>query len=150
MSRMRGVAGFDKLWERRTTIALVQGMQIELLGLPDLIAAKKTQRDKDWPQIRRLVESDYAASAENPPEDRVRLWLKEARSPALLCDLYRRFPDLCNEVAAQRPLLKLVPNENEDSIQTALDEEEKKERETDRQYWNPLRKELEDFRHAVG
>ena len=29
---------------------------LDLLSLPDLIAAKKTQRDKDWPMIRRLIE----------------------------------------------------------------------------------------------
>jgi hypothetical protein len=33
---------------------------IEVLSLPDLVTAKKTQRDKDWPMITRLVEADYA------------------------------------------------------------------------------------------
>src|SRR6476660_2342445 len=50
MSRMRGVAPFGDLWDRRTTIVLGEE-SLELLSLPDLVQAKKTQRDKDWPMI---------------------------------------------------------------------------------------------------
>ena len=46
MTKMRGVASFSKLWTQRTTIEL-DGSMIELMGLPDLVQAKKTQRDKD-------------------------------------------------------------------------------------------------------
>jgi hypothetical protein len=53
MARMRGVAEFDELWRRRTTVADESGSAIELMSLPDLVAAKKTQRDKDWPMIGR-------------------------------------------------------------------------------------------------
>ena len=58
MAVLRGVAYFDELWQRRTTIQ-VEGEEIDLLSAPDLILAKKTQRDKDWPMIRRLVEQNY-------------------------------------------------------------------------------------------
>ena len=34
-------------------------MTYELLGIEDLVKAKKTQRDKDWPMIRRLVDAHY-------------------------------------------------------------------------------------------
>ncbi len=61
MSRMRGVAPFDELWARRTTITLPDAsrsvdVNVELMALEDLVAAKKTQRDKDWPMLRRLVD----------------------------------------------------------------------------------------------
>jgi len=36
------------------------------LSLPDLVQAKKTQRDKDWPMIRRLVEAHYFQSRGKP------------------------------------------------------------------------------------
>ena len=45
MSRMRGVAPFEQLWERRTTIALPDptsqaDVLVDLLSLPDLVTAK--------------------------------------------------------------------------------------------------------------
>ncbi len=59
MSRMRGVEPFPKLWRRRTVIELADGMICDLLSLPDLVQAKKTQRDKDWPMIRQLLEAHF-------------------------------------------------------------------------------------------
>ena len=47
MSKMRGVAAFPKIWTRRTTLELPDGTRCDLLALPDLVQAKKTQRDKD-------------------------------------------------------------------------------------------------------
>jgi hypothetical protein len=58
MSCLRGVAGFEELWVRRTTIE-VAGEPIDLLALEDLVRMKKTQRDKNWPMIRRLVEQIF-------------------------------------------------------------------------------------------
>ena len=66
MAKMRGVETFSKLWRRRTTIEIPGGMQCDLLSLPDLVQAKKTQRDKDWPMIRRLVEAHYFQNQEKP------------------------------------------------------------------------------------
>jgi hypothetical protein len=69
MSRMRGVDEFPALWERRTTIALPTGdddaeVLVDVMALEDLVAAKKTQRDKDWPMLRRLVDASYVAARE--------------------------------------------------------------------------------------
>jgi hypothetical protein len=50
MTKMRGVDSFPTLWRRRTTIS-VNDSSIELMSLPDLVRAKKTQRDKDWPMV---------------------------------------------------------------------------------------------------
>jgi hypothetical protein len=42
------------------------------MGLPDLVQAKKTQPDKDWPMIRRLVEVNYFAETIEIRRDRRR------------------------------------------------------------------------------
>ncbi len=67
MSHMRDVAPFEELWERRTTIALAdpsspEEILVDLLSLGDLVHVKKTQRDKDWPMLRRLVDESYASA----------------------------------------------------------------------------------------
>jgi hypothetical protein len=59
MSKMRGLEPFTKLWRRRTTLVLPGNLSCNLMSLPDLVKAKKTQRDKDWPMIRRLLEAHY-------------------------------------------------------------------------------------------
>src|SRR5204863_10069013 len=48
MSSLRGVAGFEELWARLTTIEIA-GQPIDLLALEDLVRANKTQREKGWP-----------------------------------------------------------------------------------------------------
>ncbi len=73
MTKMRGVDSFLKLWTRRTTVS-VHDSTIELMSLPDLVQAKKTQRDKDWPMVRRLVEVNYFANRENRTREQVRFW----------------------------------------------------------------------------
>lgn len=82
MSRMRGVDAFPSLWRRRTVIAMADGTPCDLLSLPDLVNAKKTQRDKDWPMIRRLVEAHYFAHRARPSAPQLGFWLRELRTPA--------------------------------------------------------------------
>ena len=53
MSKLRGVDPFEKLWARRTVFADLEGNEYDVLGLEDLVRAKKTQRRKDWPMIHR-------------------------------------------------------------------------------------------------
>lgn len=60
------VDAFAKLWARRATVIAADGTAYELMALADLVKAKKTQRDKDWPMIRRLVEADYFRHRERP------------------------------------------------------------------------------------
>jgi hypothetical protein len=86
MSTLRGVAPFDELWGRRTTIEL-DGEFIDLLSFEDLVTAKKTQRAKDWPMIQRLMERVYFTSAAD-----VELLLRELRTPELLIDLVQQQP----------------------------------------------------------
>ena len=59
MSCMRGVASFEELWERRTTVTLPDDAHsttvlVELMAREDLVRAKKTQRDKDWPILQEI------------------------------------------------------------------------------------------------
>jgi hypothetical protein len=148
MSKLRGVDRFAKLWKRRTTIQLADGAPCDLLSLPDLAQAKKTQRDKDWPMIRRLVEAHYFENRRRPKPAQIRFWLQELRTPQLLVEVARRHPALCRELAAKRPLLAQAGPGQLKKLEGALQAEESLERERDRRYWLPLRAELEKLRHA--
>jgi hypothetical protein len=148
MAVLRGVAPFDELWQRRTTVTTEGGAVLEVMDLADLVQAKKTQRDKDWPMIRRLVESHYARHRDNPSLEQVRFWLRECRTEAVLRELAGHYPDQLAAAAAQRPLLSLAAAGGAAGLEAALLAEEKQERETDRAYWAPLRAELEKLRHA--
>ena len=86
MSVMRAVDPFEELWHRRTTVEGPSGISLELLSLPDLVAAKKTQRYKDWPMIRRLIEANYVRNRENPTREQILFWLTESRTPEILLD----------------------------------------------------------------
>jgi hypothetical protein len=148
MSRMRGVDSFGKLWARRTTVELPDGTAFDLLSLPDLVQAKKTQRDKDWPMIRRLVEADFFGRRETATAADIRFWLSELRTPELLVAVAVAHPDSCRRLVRKRPLLRLASGGDEHAIAVALRLEEEKEREADRRYWEPLRRELEALRHG--
>ncbi|MEW6741320.1 MAG: hypothetical protein AB1486_01060 [Planctomycetota bacterium] len=148
MSRLRGVDPFPKLWRRRTTIELPDGTRYDLLALPDLVQAKKTQLDKDWPMLQRLLEAHYFQHSRGPTLAQVRFWLRELRTPELLIEVARRYPDACRRLTAKRPLLAHAALGDTAPLERALMEEEIAERERDRLYWVPLRKELEKLRHA--
>jgi len=148
MAKMRGVDAFPKLWKRRTTLELPDGTRCDLLSLPDLVQAKKTQRDKDWPMLRRLVEAHYFQHRNNPKLAQVKFWLQELRTPELLIELARSNAALCRRFATVRPLLAHAAAGNAKALERALDDEETAERERDKVYWLPLRQELEKLRHA--
>jgi len=148
MSNMRGVDSFPKLWRRRTTIELPDGTKCDLLSLPDLVQAKKTQRDKDWPMIRRLVEAHYFENQKKPTPAQVGYWFQELRTPELLVELARRYPAICRRWAKQRALLVHAQAGKTDHLGQALLAEETAERQRDKEYWLPLRRELERLRHG--
>ncbi len=148
MAKMRGVDTFAKLWKRRTTLQIPGGEKCDLLSLPDLVQAKKTQRDKDWPMIRRLVEAHYFENQKRPKPAQIRFWFQELRTPELLVELARRYPEICRKLAKERPLLAHVHAGEPVGLEQALLAEETSERQRDRQYWLPLKAELEKLRHA--
>jgi hypothetical protein len=146
MTRMRGVDSFSKLWKRRTTLRLPDGAECDLLSLPDLVQAKKTQRDKDWPMLRRLVEAHYFDHRGKPSRAQVGFWLRELRTSELLIDTAKTFPRVVPRVAKDRPLLAHALAGNTDDLEEALEAEERTERHADRIYWKPLKAELESLR----
>jgi hypothetical protein len=148
MSKMRGVDSFAKLWRRRTTIALPDGTKCDLLSLPDLVQAKKTQRDKDWPMIRRLVEAHYFSHSARPRAAQIQFWLMELRTPQLVSEVAQTYRALARRLASKRPLLKHALSAMHAQLEHALLAEEAKVRAEDKAYWLPLLKELETLRHA--
>ncbi len=105
MTRMRGVDEFEALWQRRTTLADDAGQQFELLGIHDLVKAKKTQRDKDWPMIRRLVESHYESHRGNATPEQIKFWLLECLTPEVLIRLAADHGKQILDLVRERPLL---------------------------------------------
>ena len=147
MNNMRGCPDFEDLWKRRTIVELPEIGEIGLLSLPDLIQAKKTQRAKDWPMIRRLIETDISQGFEKTDKQRISFWFRECRTPSLLSQLAERYSDTWKEMTVIRPLLRHALDQNFSVLESHLLEEELKERRIDREYWQPLRKELEQWRH---
>jgi len=150
MSRMRGVSTFSILWKRRVEIDLPGVGIVPVMSLPDLVKAKKTQRDKDWPMIRRLVEADVANAGEPPAAARIAFWLREGRTFELLRDLGRRFPRAAAAVARRRSALRAAMKGDARRAVALLRREEDGERRRDRRYWAPLRMELEQWRLRRG
>jgi hypothetical protein len=148
MSVMRGVDAFDELWQRRTTLQYGSD-SLEVISLPDLVAAKKTQRDKDWPMIRRLVEANYVQNRDHPTTEQIRFWLEESRTPEILLDLAAAYPDELTRLIPTRPLLTSAESRDRDALANELEAEEKHQRQLDRDYWTPLRAELEQLRHQA-
>ncbi len=146
---MRGVDPFSKIWKRRQNIELPEIGNIAVIGLVDLIKAKKTQRDKDWPMIRRLIEVDIYNASSNPLQDKICFWLAECRTPKLLVSLATKYPNIALKMTKTRPLLISAIKGNHDDLQKFLRDEEDKERELDRQYWVPLKTELEAWRRKI-
>lgn len=150
MSVLRGVDPFDALWKRRQTIHLASDAErIQVLSLPDLVQAKKTQRDKDWPMIRRLIEADYLADIAPNPE-KIHFWLMECRTPEILGRLCQAYADQAVSLVAQRQVIAAVLSGDSERIAASLAQEEAEERRRDTEYWKPLRLELERLRHGAG
>ena len=118
---------------------------MDVLGLEDLARSKKTQRDKDWFMLARLVENDMAL-AKRPPKRQVEWWLRECRNVETLIQLAERHRPTARELRAARPLLDLALRGKRELLEQRLAEEEEKERAADRGYWAPLKKELEVLR----
>ena len=92
--------------------------------------------------VRRLVEVNYFASRQNPTAEQIRFWFLELRTPELLMELsqQRKLPAT---LVRKRPLLAQVKEGGQSALAKALRDEEQKERDADRLYWAPLKKELE-------
>ena len=146
MTRLRDLPEFERLWDRRTTFQDHDGTAFHLLSIPDLVQAKKTQRNKDWPVIELLVAIHHRENEPDPRPDWVTFWLREARTPELLQQLVLRFPAAARDCLPSRPLLIHAKQGDLETLRAALDAEVRAEQAKDRAYWEPLRREIEAFR----
>jgi len=148
MTCLRGLPAFPVLWERRTMLVDEDGVEFHLLSVPDLVLAKKTQRQKDWPMIDALVAIHYREHGTAPSPEKTSFWLREARSAELLVELVGRFEQEAREHVQVRPLLQTALAGDMPALREALDAEVRAEQDKDRCYWEPLKKEMEAFRRA--
>ncbi len=147
MTKMRGCDEFEQLWQRRTSIEdPAASIVYELLSIEDLVKAKKTQRDKDWPMIRRLVEAHHRQFAHEPTPAIIRFWLRELTTPELLQQVALRNQDLLPLVEPFRPWLLSIDLNAIKAIEWELETEKEKERLLDIAYWHPLKQELAELR----
>ena len=147
MSQLRDGPEFEELWDRRTTIE-VEDETVELMSLEDLVKAKKTQCDKDWPMIARLLEQRYFRLGTSPGDREIEFLLMELRTPELLVDLSSRFPGIAARVLGVRPAVAEAIVGDIERVRSVLNDEEAEEKRRDREYWRPLRTEPEQLRHA--
>jgi hypothetical protein len=98
--------------------------------------------------IRRLLEAHYFQFRDDATAAQTRFWLKELRTAELLLEVALDSAALCRRLLRQRPLLTHALHNDRVALERALLDEEAAERERDRTYWSPLRKELETLRHA--
>jgi hypothetical protein len=127
MSRMRGCDEFEVLWDRRTMVVLPEIGELGLLSLPDLVAAKKTQREKDWPMIRRLIEVDILQAGAGATEKQVHFWLRECRTPSELIRLAEKRPEVSRLIAREREVLVFALAGDQAALEKGLREEELKD-----------------------
>lgn len=147
MTVMRGVDPFPALWERRTTIA-IDDSEVDLLSLPDLVKAKKTQRAKDWPMLQRLLEAHWFQNRSNPTPERIDFWLRECRTPEILLELAILFPNEAASLRPHRPALAHALQNDLEGLEENLEQERQTEVAADRAYWAPLREQLEHLRRT--
>ena len=148
MTNLRDLPDFEELWSRRTTLVPDEGGEVHLLSIPDLVLAKKTQREKDWPVIEALVEGHYDAFHSEPNSERLEFWFLESRAPERLIELCERFPDEAARFSKFRPLLSKALNSDHWELRVELDAEKRRGQEKDRRYWEPLKREMQEFRRA--
>ena len=96
--------------------------------------------------IEALVSIHYRETSTKQSPDWVAFWLSEARSPELLVEFNLRFPEEISQLEATRPLLVLAREGSLPKLRAALDAEVRREQEKDRVYWEPLKREMEEFR----
>jgi hypothetical protein len=113
-----------------------------------LVQAKKTQRDKDWPMIRRLVEADYLGCPPRPAARQVAFWLVELRTAEFLVEVCKAYAKKARSLVKRRPLLEHALKQDIKKLDQGLRAEEDAIRAADKDYWKPLRDELFAMRQA--
>lgn len=148
LARPPRIADLAALWARRVMVPIPDGASVPAIALADLVATKKTQRDKDWATIGQLVEADMVRHRRTATPDRVRFWLEEAREADQLLRLAGSFPEAAAGVGATRPLLTKASEGDRQGLELELAQEQIRGKAADRAYWAPLLAELEGMRRA--
>ena len=150
MAKLRGCDEFDTLWKRRKRLSIERGLTINIIGLRDLVRSKKTQRDKDWLMLKRLVNNDIILKKYKAAAGRIGWWFGECTDTGMLVDLARRYRRVAKESVKDRPLISSAIRGDESGLLIKLNREKDDERKKDMAYWLPLKKELEALRHQVS
>ena len=90
----------------------------------------------------------YREHGQEPTPERIRFWLGQSRTPETTLLLVQRFPDEARELIADRPFLEAALAGDLARVRDGLNEEELRDRQRDREYWAPLKAEMETFRRA--
>lgn len=146
MSKLKGCDAFGKLWARRNRVKISGLGAVDILSLKDLVQSKKTQRDKDWLMLSRLVENDIFINEGSGSSAKVSWWLAQCRVPETLAKLCADHPGPARRGIARRPLLREAIKNDSKKLSDQLKKEEAAERARDLAYWLPLKKELETLR----
>jgi hypothetical protein len=146
ISVLRDVLAFDELWTRRTTVD-IEGELVYVVALEDLIRIKQTQTTEDWSTIRLLMERSWFTLAEPPPPGEIDFILRELRTPELLIEAATRFHSAAQGVAGRRPAVEAALSGDIEQVRAALRIEQDEAIRKDRLWWEPLKRELEQFRH---
>ena len=146
LCRHRNLPEFYDLWDRRTEFGDLSEVGCPLLSITDLVESKKTQRPRDWPVIEALVTFHNACQTGSAARQWIDFWLLQGRSAEFLSDLVQRFSSEVPRLAEKRPLLNLAVSGDLPRLREALDAEVRAEQEKDRVYWEPLKREMEEFR----
>jgi hypothetical protein len=72
--------------------------------------------------------------------------MRECRTPLLLVEMARRYPSLAAQLLRQRCLLAYARSGRLGMLEKLLRDEEASQREEDRRYWAPLRREQQALR----
>jgi len=150
LAKLRGCEEFDKLWLRRKRVRIKDNGSIDVISFRDLVQSKKTQRDKDWLMLKRLVDNDIVLNKTDPKSEQIKWWLRECRNAELLIELAGKYHKETETVSINRPLLFFAIRPDKQKLSFELQKEETNERQKDIEYWNPLKKELEVLRHEKG
>jgi hypothetical protein len=98
--------------------------------------------------IRRLVEAHYFENETSPNSDQIDFWFRELSTPGLLIDSARAWPEAATLASQTRALVALAISCDELALTSALNDEEQTERLKDKDYWLPLKRELEKMRFS--
>jgi hypothetical protein len=148
MTRPPRLVDVAAVWERHVVFDLDFG-PVPAVALEDLVLTKKTQRDKDWATIGELVEADMVAHRMQVDEHRLNFWLREARNADTLIALAAAYPETASAAATQRPLLGAALEGDAAALETQLAREQIEGKAADREYWAPIRQELESMRQEL-